>query len=473
MRGAWGRGRFLPVLAVLALWALAAAPGASADPAQGPGALKLITTQRLDGRLSELTFSTPALSADTGVRVMLPTGYAAHPRRRYPVLYLLNGSLGNETDWTVQGDAEALTAGLPLIVVMPSGGSGGYYSDWYNGGAGGPPEWETYHIDELLPWIDQHYRTLGTRAGRAIAGLSMGGFGAFSYPARHPELFVAAASFSGALDTNDPSLAGQPDESTFDGGVPYSTWGTYQTNQINWRAHDPFDLAENLRGLELVMRTGNGQPGGPYPYSAPAGVIEADVHQANIDMDAKLTGLRIPHFFQDYGPGDHSWPYWQRDLRLTLPQIMATFARPPAPPSPVTFTAAEPSYSGYGWSVHVDRQAKEFSTLSGANARGFSLSGSGTATVTTPARFRPRSVHAVTITAHGGHRMSRVRADGAGRIELTVPLGPSNPQDEFSPGATTVIYTSTVVISPRRTPRHRARALRRASPRTARAAPSS
>lgn len=417
--------------------------------ASGPGELRLISSQRLDPRLYALTFTTPALAGTTGVRLLLPAGYGEHPDRRYPVLYLLNGSLGNQTDWTEKGDAEALTAGLPLIVVMPNGGNGGYYSNWWNFGAGGPPEWETYHIDELVPWIDEHYRTIPIRGERAIAGLSMGGFGAFSYAARHPALLATAASFSGALDTNDPQPTGQPDESAFDGGPPDATWGPYQTEQIIWRAHDPWDLAENLRGLVLVMRTGNGDPGGPYPYNAATGVIESDIHQANLDMNAKLNALRIPHFFQDYGPGDHSWPYWQRDLKETLPQIMTAFAHPPPPPRTITFTAAEPSYEAYGWRVNVHRLAMEFSALENATARGFELTGSGSATVTTPPDYPPgRSYQVTTLLERKPPVRSVLIVPADRRLTIALPLGPPNPQAEYAPAAITHVYTTIVTIAP-------------------------
>src|SRR5207302_1883000 len=79
--------------------------------------------------------------------------------------------------------------------------------------------------------------------------------------------------------------------------------------------------------------------------------IEAYVHQASLDLHERLTQLGIPHVWDDYGPGGHQWPYWQRDLRETLPSIMAAFAHPPPPPSPFTFAAVEPSYEIYGWHV--------------------------------------------------------------------------------------------------------------------------
>src|SRR2546430_7311823 len=264
--------------------------------------LRLVHTQRLDARLVELTFRTPALSNDTRVRVLLPRGYRSGGSRRYPVLYLLHGAVDDYRSWTAKGDAEHLTAGLPLIVVMPDAGNGGFYSDWFNNGAGGPPEWETYHVGQLIPWIDAHYPTIASRDGRATAGLSMGGFGAMTYPARHPDMFVAAASFSGAVNSNEYEPAGEPDESTFDGGLPYATWGPRPTEEVRWRAHNPWDLAENLRGLDLTIRTGNGQSGGPYGRGDP---IESYVHQASLDLHNRLVAPHLKHVWDDYGPGRH------------------------------------------------------------------------------------------------------------------------------------------------------------------------
>ncbi|HWH13051.1 MAG TPA: alpha/beta hydrolase family protein [Solirubrobacteraceae bacterium] len=439
----------LRLAGILLLAALAVAPAVApaaraAQPTlDGPGALTLVSTQQLDPRLSELTFSTPALTGPTSVRVLVPADYSSS-NRRYPALYLLNGAFGDETDWTVQGDAEALTAGLPVIVVMPDGGASGFYTDWSNFGGGGPPEYETYHIDELIPWIDAHFRTIATRGERGVAGLSMGGFGAFTYAARHPDLFGTAASFSGDLDTNDPPAVGEPDAALSDGALPLAAWGPYQLDQILWRAHDPWDLAENLRGLNLIIRTGNGLPGGPFPYNAAGGAAEAIVHEEATDMHNRLDALGIPSTFQDYGPGDHSWPYWQRDLTLSLPEFMASFADPPPAPAAVTFTAAEPAYEAYGWNVVIARRAMEFSTLENATPGGFSLAGSGAGTVKTPAVYQPGATYPVAIggTTHG------VTADSEGRLTISVPLGPANPLPEYAVPATTCVYTTAVSIAP-------------------------
>jgi S-formylglutathione hydrolase FrmB len=389
----------------------------AADP------LRLMSVMRLDPRLEQLAFRTPALAGVTDVRILLPAGYDSHPRRRYPVLYLLHGAIDNYSSWTVKGDAEQLTARYPLIVVMPDSGPTGGYTNWYNGGADGRPEWETFHINELIPWIDGHLRTRAIRTERAIAGLSMGGFGAMSYAARHPDLFAAAASFSGAVDTNNP----------LDIAVTAATiFGPRATEQVIRRAHNPLDLAGNLRGLSLTIRTGNGRPGGPYGPSAGTDIVEFAVHQMSVGFHARLVALRIPSIWDDYGPGGHLWPYWQRDLRQTLPTFMTVFAHPKLPPASFSYTAVEPRFAVYGWSVALRRPALEFSRLRVDGRRRFSLTGSGRASITTAPLYRAkRDVLAVVRDAAGTHRR-RLRTDRRGRLRVSLDLGPGNRYQEFT-----------------------------------------
>jgi S-formylglutathione hydrolase FrmB len=413
------------VVVVLAATCLVLCAGQAAA-ASNP--LRLVTSARLDPRLTELTFTTPALAEPTGVRVLLPDGYSSS-HRRYPVLYLLHGCCNDTTGfrtWTDKLNAEALTAGLPVIVVMPDSGPGGGYVNWWNAGAGGPPEWETYQVGQLIPWVDSHYRTIAGRSGRAVAGLSMGGDGAIKYAARHPDMFVSASAYSGAVDLNivrpATDAVGLGDDRPL---------GSYVNEQIRTRAVNPWDLAVNLRGLRVSLRTGNGRDAAGKLVDA----VEGVVHAANVSLHDQLDTLGIPHVWDDYGAGTHSPPYWIRDLSLDLPLVMRTFRHPPKPPRKVTFTAAEPRYEAYGWRVRLRRPAMEFSTLLGAGRRGFALVGSGRALVITPQLYSPRSRHAVTIRGQGGARTARVRADSRGRLRLRLPLGPGNPLPQYSPGA--------------------------------------
>jgi S-formylglutathione hydrolase FrmB len=293
----------------------AAAPaGDRARPAPAAGGITVVAERRIDPRLSEWTLRTPALDIETRVRILLPAGYRAHPERRYPALYLLHGRGGDDRDWTRYGAASRITARTPLIVVMPDAGRDAEYTDWYRGGTPILPRWETYHVGQLVPWVDARFRTIAARRGRAIAGLSMGGFGALSYAGRHPATYAAAASFSGALEIGSDDA-----------------WGTRTAERAQWRAHLPVDLAPRLRSLALVeLRTGDGAPG-PLDRrgterGCPACVIERALHPMNIRMHERLRGLGIRHVWDDYGAGTHAWPYWRRDLRETLPDLMRTLA---------------------------------------------------------------------------------------------------------------------------------------------------
>ena len=312
-------------MATAAIVAIAASPARAADHD-----LTVLSSQQLDSRLTDLELSTPALKTPAHVRVLLPAGYDQNTTERFPVLYLLHGAFGSSGDWTTRGDAEAITAGKPLIVVMPDGGQGGWYTNWVNRGAGGPPEWERFHIDELIPWVDDHYRTIAARDGRAIAGLSMGGFGAMSYASRHPGLFDWAGSFSGAVDiTHFLSVVGVIHvEALVDGGLPDDQFGDPILNAGNWRAHDPWTQAPNLRGMTLEIDTGNGVPGPLDSNKFNFDPVEEQVHEMSVSLHNRLLSLGIPHTWDDYGPGTHSWPYWQRDLQRAVPSVLATLAGP-------------------------------------------------------------------------------------------------------------------------------------------------
>src|SRR2546421_5750766 len=164
-----------------------------ADPvSQAPATLVTSTpAPGSDGRVVDITLASPAMNGTEHADVLLPAGFDGSGRTRYPVLYLLHGAGGAYHDWFDHGvqaivDRAVRDQHLPaFLVVMPEGGSWGFYSDWYGSDLDGhtphpPPAWATFHLHELIPWIDGHYPTLTDRGHRAIAGLSMGGFGTTS-----------------------------------------------------------------------------------------------------------------------------------------------------------------------------------------------------------------------------------------------------------------------------------------------------
>jgi S-formylglutathione hydrolase FrmB len=436
--------------------------------ANGDG-LSLQTQKALDPRLYALTMTTNALPGIVNVRILLPAAYASHPQARYPVLYLLHGTSGTASDWTVMGNAEQATAGLPLIVVMPdialNDGGGGYCTNFPDG----TQDWTTFHIDELIPWVQANLRTLNTRSERAIAGLSQGGFCSLSYAARYPSLFGEALSFSGVADiaqnpTARSAFVGvQAATATgLDGGLaPDAFFGNPVSNYLNYADHDPATLAANLRETQLYVYFGDGVPG---PFDSPTSSatiggapIEAYIHQVNLDFHSRLEQLGItPVVYDSYGSGTHSWPYWSRDLTWSLPDLMSDFAHPAPTPAAFSFTSAANTYSDFGWTVALRRQAAEISTLTVRDARGFSLAGSGSATVTTARLYRPGRRYTVVVRPQGSSPETlTLRPSATGQLNVPVVLGPSDTEQEYSLGGPpalspgTHVLTTTVSISRR------------------------
>ncbi len=357
--------------------------------------------------LRTISLFSPALGGETSVRVLLPDGYATG-RRRYPVLYLLHGLTGNERDWTSHTDLVAFARHLPLIVVMPAGGNG-WYADPLSLAA---PRWESYHIGELIPYVDRHYRTLSGRVGRAIAGLSMGGLGALAYAARHPDLFGAAAAFSGVDDLR--TLQG-----VLLSGAPF-IFGDPSTQSWRWSGHNPVELTPNLRGLRLYLASGTGQPG---PFDAPgrpADGVEQFVHTSFTHMVAALRRAGVTAVTEDYGPGAPSWSYWQRDLHHALPLIMAAFAHPSTPPAPWSYRATDPAFTVWGYTVQHRAAVPGWTVLSAVTRDRITARGSGVLVVTTAPLYQPNTPY--TLVSPGGGRQ-KLRADRSGHLRLTLTVG--------------------------------------------------
>ncbi len=437
------------------------ATAAAAALADGSG-IHVIDATWVDDRKIDVTVATAALPVPVHVLVIVPTGYATQPANRYPSVYLLNGCnsqgpySGQEyLGWESGLHVEATTTTTPAIFVMPEGGAGGFYTDWVHAGTMGRPLWETFHVDQLIPWIDQNFRTIADRAHRGIMGISMGGFGSLSYPARHPDLFSVAASLSGAADTTTPPDVAEPISTAVvgacaasDGGDQSSTFGSHTDDELNWRAHDPAQLVENLSNTDLYLYTGNGTPGPLDPPGATTDAIEVLAHQATLGFMAALQAAGGTATLDDYGPGTHTVPYWQRDFADALPRFMADFAAP-RPVSTFTYRTALPTYDTFDWHVQLQRLADEFSVLRVTGPETFTLSGSGSATVTTAAGHQPGAAYDVTVTDQSGAQtQATVVADQQGRLTMAVSLGLPNPQQQLLGGAVTNVFTATVTIAP-------------------------
>lgn len=424
------------------------------------GQLSIVAEKGVDARVTDLTVYSPAMQRDVHVNVMLPVGYDASGATRYPVLYLLHGALGGYMDWYTDGAVEKLIGNLPLIVVMPDGGYDGSYSDWYGllqGQSGPVPAWETFHVHELIPFIDSHYPTLADRADRFIAGLSAGGGGATHYAADNPGLFGAVGSFSGANDNLEqypfyPTLSEglwAATDAPGDGPDGHCTWGDPYTQKVVWENNDPTYLASNLQGARLWIASGNGVPGpldpSPVPdpsqpgqvFSAAAndavgGSTEFEIWQMTRSFVKALNGAGIPHTDYFYGPGTHSWPYWQRDLSDFLNWLSPYIGHPPPAPRSFAYRSADTSFSAWGWSFTVTgRDVREFVYLSDVGRGGFSVLGSGGLSVTTAPLYTPGARYAVDVD--GSSQI--VTASPQGQLRLTVDMGPSHEVQQYRFGS--------------------------------------
>ena len=289
-------------------------------PRPTPEAARIVDRATVGGRQVDLTIDSPAVGGQVRTRLLLPAGFEAAPSRPRPVLYLLHGCCDTYVSWTRSTDIEELTAGLDLLVVMPDGGRAGFYSDWRTG-----PQWERFHLTELPQLLAAEY---GAGEPRAIAGVSMGGLGALGYAARHPGLFKAAASFSGIVHTRlTPDTAqGYVGLVQSEGGDGYALWGYPEQDADTWRDHNPYDLADRLAGTAVYLACGDGEAG-PLDAEGAVDSIEAPLRRQNEALARRIRGLTPRPTIHLYGPGTHSWVYWNRELRTAWPMITDALGR--------------------------------------------------------------------------------------------------------------------------------------------------
>jgi S-formylglutathione hydrolase FrmB len=155
-----------------------------------------ITEQGISDRLQFYRFSTSNIAWQPAINVVVPNDYYHATWRRYPVMYLLHGGAQDFRKFHMEDDILGLTNGRPVIVVMPDGGTAGWYCNPVRSFAGNK-NWESFHMNQLIPWIDANFRTYAEYDGRAVSGFSMGGFGALKYTAKYYGHFCSVSSHSG------------------------------------------------------------------------------------------------------------------------------------------------------------------------------------------------------------------------------------------------------------------------------------
>jgi len=224
----------------------------------------------------------------------------------FPVLYLLHGLSDDQTIWSRHVPVADLVRDLPLIVAMPDGGKGFYCDNPAPGGG----QYESHIVHDVLGFMDRTFPTIASREGRAVAGNSMGGFGALMLAMRHPGEFCAAVSHSGAMYfAHGDRPIDHEYVSALAGGLPA---GKY----------DLFGLAAKARaaGTLPALRMDCG--------------TEDHLLESNRAFHAHLDEQRIPHEYAEH-PGGHTWQYWRDHIGETLAFVTRQLAMPEAREEPV------------------------------------------------------------------------------------------------------------------------------------------
>ncbi|MDQ3801485.1 MAG: esterase family protein [Acidobacteriota bacterium] len=294
----------------LALAALVFAASAQQSPPQtkpqsektdSRAVFSTVRTLRLDSRL---------MAREMPYRVVLPLDYDAPGKaaERYPVVYLLHGLTGHFNDWTDKTKlAEYAALYNKFIIVTPEGGDG-----WYSDNSIIPNDrYETYITSELIPEIDKKFRTAADRNNRAIAGLSMGGYGAFKFGLKYPEKFVLVGSFSGAL------AATSLNEKNASAGTAKSIVNVFGGEGSEARqANDIFRMTREMPGEKTKDL--------PFFYFDCG--TEDIFAPSNRDFMQLLVEKKIRHEFRQL-PGGHNWIYWDTQVQEFL-RLSARFFKP-------------------------------------------------------------------------------------------------------------------------------------------------
>lgn len=247
----------------------------------------------------------------TRYHVLLPIGYDAS--RRYPVFWLLHGYGGNDANWPELTNLVHEAAPYQVIVVMPAVGD-----SWYVNAVGDSAQRaEDYMVRELPAEIAKHFAIDTTR--QAIAGLSMGGYGALMLALRHPDRYAVAGGLSSAISV--PATFDSVTKRVAEKSL-VRAFGALVTKDD---AHDVFPLVHEFTSTSAHAS------GTRLRYFFVA-IGESDDFPTFVPASRAFTdSLRIHHVPYEYHevPGRHTWKLWGGELTPLLEAVWAHIGAPP------------------------------------------------------------------------------------------------------------------------------------------------
>lgn len=258
-----------------------------------------------------LSLPSKILKSDRKYAIYLPPDYETS-QRAYPVLYLLHGAGDDQTGWVQFGEVQQIAEkafsegkATPMIIVMPDANKGqrGYANDVRN-------EWryEDFFFQELMPYVEKTYRIKTEKRFRAVAGLSMGGGGSFTYALHHPELFSSACPLSAATgpltldDTKAQLKRSKPDITYNDAEV-----------EAYYKRQSVLELVKNIpddqkKAVRWYIDCGD----------------DDFLYEGNSLVHIAMRKKEIPHEFRIHD-GGHTWTYWRKALPTVLSFVSDAF----------------------------------------------------------------------------------------------------------------------------------------------------
>lgn len=238
--------------------------------------------------LVTVNFRSTVLSQETAVNIVLPEGCAEED---IPTVYLLHGMHGDHTSWCRKSNIERYAAERRLAIVMPDG-ENGFYTDMKYG-----KKHYTFVSEELVNYTRKVFRLSRRRERTFVAGLSMGGYGAFRLALTKPEQYSAAASLSGCLD-----IIARLDDCPWKNEAT-AIWGE--------------DFASSARGtdsdLMYLLDRYREHPDAQCPRLFAACGTEDMLYSSNIDFCRRIEGCGFDFRFTE-SAGSHSWKFWEDNI---------------------------------------------------------------------------------------------------------------------------------------------------------------
>ena len=251
------------------------------------------------GRVDTIAVYSPSMKKTLKAAISFPSGYE-NGEGRYPVVYLLHGGSGAFSDWhqkvTEKGIVNQMAEEHKVLIVTPGVGPASYY---YDSPLLDTVRYETYMIQELIPFIDKNYRTLAQKESRAITGLSMGGHGAITLAAKHPTLFIAAGSMSGVMNIDTDFWKVGEDFRSLRKKGQIEMLGPINYQGPLFNPYTAVGLVDQLKNQKVSLIIDCG--------------VDDFLIETNRQMHSLLMEKKVAHEYIER-PGAHTWNYWTEAL---------------------------------------------------------------------------------------------------------------------------------------------------------------